>query len=236
MVNRALPENWDIALQVREALERPFPVEDVGWLPKAVSQDQKSALALAYIDARMVSARLDEVLGTTGWKEDYKPGSDGLVVCYLSVRLPGQTEWVVKQDIGGPSDQPDKADKVKAAFSDSLKRAGVKVGIGRYLSDLPRLWCPYDAKKKAFTQFPAILARWWPHLTTQEARYLSWLHRQCSPENQKAFLDAGGVKRPEDTLHPNYADAVTWLVQRLPAPGGPRMPTATNAAPAQTSN
>jgi hypothetical protein len=40
-------------------------------------------------------------------------------------------------DVGGPSEQPDEGDRVKAAFSDALKRAAVKFGIGRYLYRLP---------------------------------------------------------------------------------------------------
>ena len=43
-------------------------------------------------------------------------------------------------DVGAPSEQPDGGDRLKAAFSDALKRAAVKFGIGRYLYRLPQQW------------------------------------------------------------------------------------------------
>jgi len=45
---------------------------------------------------------------------------------------------------------------VKAAFSDALKRAAVKFGIGRYLYRLPTTWCDYDPQKRQFRQLPQL--------------------------------------------------------------------------------
>ena len=39
---------------------------------------------------------------------------------------------------------------MKAAFSDALKRAAVKLGVGRYLYRLGGQWVDYDEKAKAF--------------------------------------------------------------------------------------
>jgi hypothetical protein len=41
---------------------------------------------------------------------------------------------LTKVDVGGPSEQPDGGDWLKAAFSDALKRAAVKFGVGRHLA------------------------------------------------------------------------------------------------------
>jgi hypothetical protein len=76
------------------------------------------------------------------------------VVCRLSVKI-GEA-WVTKMDVGGPSDQKDEGDRRKAAFSDALKRAAVKFGVGRYLYDLPPVWCDYDAKAKQLVKKPAL--------------------------------------------------------------------------------
>src|SRR5262249_47494129 len=54
--------------------------------------------------------------------------------------------------------QPDGGDRLKAAFSDALKRAAVKFGIGRYLYRLPRQWCDYDQIKKQFAATPKLPA------------------------------------------------------------------------------
>jgi hypothetical protein len=61
-------------------------------------------------------------------------------------------------DVGGQSEQPDEGDRRKAAFSDALKRAAVKFGIGRYLYRLPQIWCDYDPKKRQFVRPPTLPA------------------------------------------------------------------------------
>ena len=67
-------------------------------------------------------------------------------------------EWVTKMDVGGPSEQPDGGDRMKAAFSDALKRAAVKFGVGRYLYRLPSQWVDYDAHRKQFVRTPTLPA------------------------------------------------------------------------------
>ncbi len=139
---------------IAEQLAAPFPASDVRWKPQTVSGNR--ALAIAYIDARAVIDRLDEVLGIDGWTDAYEVLPDGSVVCTLKARI-GET-WVSKVDVGGPSEQPDEGDRRKAAFSDALKRAAVKLGIGRYLYRLPRQWVDWDPQKRQFVKTPALPA------------------------------------------------------------------------------
>lgn len=133
-------------------LAEPFPAEEVDFKPQAVKGNR--AMAVAYIDARTVEDRLDAVLGPPNWKDEYIPMPDGNVVCTLSVRVGG--EWVPKTDTGSPSEQPDGGDRVKAAFSDALKRAAVKWGIGRYLYYLDNAWADYDPAKRSFVAKPRL--------------------------------------------------------------------------------
>jgi len=112
------------------------------------------ALALAYVDARVIQDRLDEILGVEGWQDEYETLADGSVVCRLRLKLGEQ--WITKMDVGSPSEQPDGGDRLKAAFSDALKRAAVKFGVGRYLYRLPAQWADYDPVKKQFTQTPPL--------------------------------------------------------------------------------
>jgi hypothetical protein len=65
-------------------------------------------------------------------------------------------QWITKMDVGGESEQPDGGDRRKAAFSDALKRAAVKFGIGRYLYRLPAQWLEYDPQKRQFVRNPAV--------------------------------------------------------------------------------
>jgi hypothetical protein len=113
-------------------------------------------MALAYVDARVIQDRLDDVLGVEGWQDEYEVLPDGTVVCRLRLKIGG--EWVVKMDVGGPSEQPDGGDRMKAAFSDALKRAAVKFGVGRYLYRLPSQWVDYDPVKRQFRSTPTLPA------------------------------------------------------------------------------
>ena len=115
-----------------------------------------SALAVAFVDSRAIMHRLDTVFGIAGWQDSYQLVAGGSVVCTLSVRIDG--EWISKTDVGSPSEQPDPGDKLKAAFADSLKRAAVKIGIGRYLYRLTSQWVDYDPQTKQLKQTPTLPA------------------------------------------------------------------------------
>lgn len=136
------------------ALTAPFQPGEVKFKPQSVKGNR--ALALAYIDCRVIQDRLDAVLGVENWMDEYEILTDGSVMCRLKLRLNG--DWVTKTDVGSPSEQPDSGDRLKAAFSDALKRAAVKFGIGRYLYRLPAVWCDYDPQKKQFSGTPQLPA------------------------------------------------------------------------------
>ncbi|HJT77367.1 MAG TPA: Rad52/Rad22 family DNA repair protein [Gemmataceae bacterium] len=137
---------------IMKALAAPFDLTEVKFKPAVVSGNR--ALALAYVDARVIQDRLDEVLGVTGWQDDYECLPDGSVVCRLRLKVGG--EWLTKVDVGGPSEQPDEGDRRKAAFSDALKRAAVKFGVGRYLYRLASQWVDYDPKRRQFARTPSL--------------------------------------------------------------------------------
>ena len=138
--------------RLTEALSAPFEPKQLRFKPGVVSGNR--ALALVYVDARVIQDRLDEVLGVAGWQDEYECLPDGSVVCKLRLRL--GAEWITKSDVGGPSEQPDEGDRRKAAFSDALKRAAVKFGIGRYLYRMPSQWVDYDPQKRQFVKPPTL--------------------------------------------------------------------------------
>jgi hypothetical protein len=140
------------AKELSDRLAAPFRPDEVKAKP-AVVQGAR-ALAFFYVDARTIQDRLDDVLGVDGWSDDYQRLEDGSVLCRLRLRLGG--EWVQKADVGGQSEQPDEGDRMKAAFSDAIKRAAVKFGIGRYLYRLPLVWADYDPQKKRWVREPAV--------------------------------------------------------------------------------
>jgi hypothetical protein len=196
---------------IQRALAEPFDASDVQWKPQSISGSR--ALAVAYIDARAVMDRLDEVLGAHGWQDDYAPLDDGCVVCRLSLYV--NDDWLTKQDVGAPSDQKDSGDRRKSAFSDALKRAAVKWGIGRYLYALPAVWCDWDAKAKAFVKVPvlppwALPARNGPtdprKLPTNGKELLTRLNRF-----EQGLVSAGRCKAGELLRHISEASAKAGL-------------------------
>jgi Rad52/22 family double-strand break repair protein len=137
---------------ITEALSAPFAREEVRFKPQAVKGNK--ALALAYVDVRVIQDRLDEVLGVENWQDEYQLLPENSVMCRLRLRI--GRRWITKMDVGSPSEQPDGGDRMKAAFSDALKRAAVKFGIGRYLYRLQAQWVEYDPMRKVFTQTPKL--------------------------------------------------------------------------------
>jgi hypothetical protein len=172
---------------VMKKLAAPFDPSEVKWKPQVVSGNR--AMAIAYVDARVIQDRLDDVLGSQNWQDDYDCLPDGCVVCRLRLRL-GE-EWITKVDVGGPSEQPDGGDRMKAAFSESLKRAAVKFGIGRYLYRLPQQWVDYDPQKRQFLRTPSLPVSALP-VREEEAAASSTKDRQAGPAKN-------GTSKPRPT-------------------------------------
>lgn len=127
-----------------EDLKAPFDPSLVKYRMGTVSADQQSAVALPYVDAHVVEARLNEVLGLENW--DSRISINGVVVtCRLSVKMNG--EWVGKEDGTAIADStPDRREiAVKAAISDAFKRAAAQWGVGRYFYAEPARIVPVKA-------------------------------------------------------------------------------------------
>lgn len=123
------------ATEIKKALERPFPVNKLHWRVGATMQDKSKGIALAYIDARDVMRRLDEVMGFN-WQNRYTLSDNGLLICEIGLMIGEQWLW----RSNGAGDTQVEAEKGRA--SDAFKRAAVMWGIGRYLYNLPNTWTP----------------------------------------------------------------------------------------------
>jgi hypothetical protein len=123
-----------------DKLRAPFPPERVSWRVGSTTADKKKGMALAYIDARDVMQRLDDVCGPGGWQNTY-PHANGKTVCAIGIKV-GE-DWIWKSNGAGDSD----VEAEKGALSDAFKRAAVLWGIGQYLYDLDSPWVTLDTKK-----------------------------------------------------------------------------------------
>lgn len=126
--------------RLQAALQAPFGVDEVDFRKQGKVSSNGNQAWVAYVDARAVAARLDEVFGFDGWQVSYAPGPQSSqtadICCTLVVRVDG--EWISKSDGAPPSD----IEPVKGGYSDAFRRAGAAYGVGRYLYSVPRLYLP----------------------------------------------------------------------------------------------
>lgn len=120
-------------------LKEPFPPDCVSWRVGSTTKDKKKGMALAYIDARDVMHRLDDVCGPENWQCDY-PHAGQKTVCRIGIRIDG--EWIWKANGAGDTD----IEGEKGALSDAFKRAAVLWGIGQYLYELDSPWVELDTR------------------------------------------------------------------------------------------
>lgn len=90
---------------------------------------------LLYKDARVDMRILDEVYGPMNWQREHTLIGDRLY-CTIKIYDAEKKEWISKQDVGTES----FTEKEKGQASDSFKRAGFNVGIGRELYTAPKIF------------------------------------------------------------------------------------------------
>lgn len=123
-------------------LSAPFPPEKVDWRVGPTTQDKTKGMALAYIDARDVMERLDDVCGPENWQCRYSHATTK-TICEIGINL---GEWIWKADGAGDTDK----EAEKGAISSAFKRAAVKWGIGRYLYDVNTPWVAIEQRGKSY--------------------------------------------------------------------------------------
>jgi len=114
--------------EATEHLRRPFSISAVKFkVQKEWGGDNPSgALIAPYLDARLVSDRLDAIVSDL-WSDAYESVGGGRALrCRLTI------DGVTREDVG-------EGAKEKDLHSDALKRAAVKFGIGRFLYAMPKI-------------------------------------------------------------------------------------------------
>ncbi|CAB1262838.1 hypothetical protein ACFHWD_18225 [Clostridium sp. MT-14] len=94
-----------------------------------------ACILLLYKDARVDMRILDETFGITGWRRTHEL-INGRLFCNIDIWDDEKKQWVRKQDVGVES----YTEKEKGQASDSFKRAGFNIGIGRELYTAPFIW------------------------------------------------------------------------------------------------
>lgn len=160
-------------------LRAPFKPEDISWKPQTVDYKGKTALAVAYADPRAYADRLNEVLGVGGWSDSYhfiatpfnkyvkgkvawgdKPATEdkqipgNKVLCVATIDI---KEFDIRISSTGDSDASDD-NAATSAEAQAFKRAAMKIGLGRYLYELPKVTARFDKGK--WLDGPPALPDW----------------------------------------------------------------------------
>ena len=130
--------------KIEEKLKAKFDENEIEFRVGATNSDKTMGLALAYVQARAIQNRLDEVLGFDNWKTSYREVNGGYI-CSLAIKI--NNEWVSKED-GASSTE---FESVKGGISNAFKRvASSGFGIGRYLYEAESKWYPIKQQGKNF--------------------------------------------------------------------------------------
>ena len=134
-------------MELIDKFKAPFAENVIHWRIGKKSKAGNAATALAYLDARDVMKRLDDVVGLDGWSDSYIETSSGRIICELSIKI--GDKWITKSDGAGST----RIEGEKGGISDAFKRAAVKFGVGRYLYYLDgSRYLPIDQYEKFTTQ------------------------------------------------------------------------------------
>lgn len=116
-------------------LAEPFPQGDIEWRVSRAGLKKDGSvfcMVLAYITARAIANRLDEVVGPENWcntpmsVHEIRVNVNAIQVG-ISIKI--GDEWVTKYDVA----EPTNIEPAKGGFSGAMKRAGSAWGVGRYL-------------------------------------------------------------------------------------------------------
>lgn len=115
-----------------QKLKEPFKQDEIEWRLSQSGESNRKIWAhcLAYISARAIMDRLDQVCGPENWQVTYVFIEKAGVICNLSIQCGSQ--WITKQDGAEMTD----IEAFKGGISSALKRAGSAWGVGRYLYGL----------------------------------------------------------------------------------------------------
>jgi hypothetical protein len=135
-------------------LSEPFSPDDIEWRVSRAGLGGRAGIycrVLAYITARAIQQRLDDVCGPENWRNEqpqimsingksaFAVGISILIARPRTVKegktgkdVPFEDEWITKWDTA----EPTNIEPAKGGFSGAMKRAGAQWGIGRYLYHL----------------------------------------------------------------------------------------------------
>ncbi len=175
-------------------------------------------LAMAYIDARLIQDRLDDVLGAENWEDAYKILPDGSVMC----RLTAETRRPLDYQNGRRLTERTARQRrpIESRSERCTETRAVKFGIGRYLYRLPAAWVDYDPVKKQIVQPPALPAFAIPQASEAPSGFVA------TPQTPKTETPKPEAPKPEASKIKKHHKSKRLKTKETPKAGGGRSSTA----------
>jgi hypothetical protein len=186
------------------ALQEHFPARDLEFRVQQAGKkgDRVWALVVPYVTNRAIMQRLDDVCGPENWRNEFKAGPDGGVLCGIAIRV-GE-EWVTKWDGAENTD----VEPVKGGISSAMKRAAVQWGLGRILYQLDEMFAnvhpngAHRGKTRDGDTFrwdaPELPAWAVPNgnlVAREHEAMLDWIREQGARLHEEATLTVAGAER-----------------------------------------
>ena len=192
-----------------QKLSKKFPEDDIEWRVQQAGMGKNGvpwALIIPYITNRAIQQRLDDVCGPGNWENLYTQSPCGKGwLCGIKIFIDGK--WVTRWD-GAEVGDSQTIDNVKAAASNSMKRAGVQWGIGRYLYQFDAgfadcILCDYRSDAPDTYNYQYVKQ------TNKNAAFgIAWrpksLERWALPISSKDIEDAIAAMRTAETTEELY--------------------------------
>jgi len=212
-------------------LSEPFPHEDIEWRVSRAGTAQRGiwCSVLAYITARAIQKRLDDVCCPENWQIEepriIEVNGKSAFAVGISIRI--SNEWVTKWDVS----EPTNIEPAKGGFSGAMKRAGAQWGIGRYLYYLEEVYADTSEESQKgsrlwnWAKLPKDKGGgeyWWktPSLPAwalpKEAEHEVTEDELGALKQSWRVKFAAGTKNPKD-LREGFARFVTGVVGEFPS-------------------
>ena len=134
-------------------LSEPFSESDIEWRVSRAGQGGGGifCMVLAYVTARAIQKRLDDVCGPENWRNEeprvIEVNGKSAFVAGISIRI--GDEWVTKWDVA----EPTNIEPAKGGWSGANKRAGAQWGCSRYLYYLDETFADVETSKQTGRQW-----------------------------------------------------------------------------------
>lgn len=202
---------------IADALRAPFALNEIEWRPAQgglgkTREGRPWLKILAYLNARAVMDRLDEVFGVGGWSHELRPvemskqAKSGVsITSGMICRIIAANS--VHEDVSDLTDIED----LKGGASGALKRAAVHLGIGRYLYDLGDTYAEIYDKGSRWHRgddakgIPSF--KWDPPGTEWFKKFAPWMIPTVGPALNPQILKS---EEQEDATPPKEAPSIVW--------------------------